>query len=379
MTKLLIKNGDAVFPEFDETKRADVLTENGTIKAIGTQIEEPTDQVIDASDCYVSPGFIDMQVNGGAGVDLLQTDAEGLKRFADLWVSTGATGYLGTVITEPITNMRNAVELLANADLPGLWGVHVEGPFLSREKRGTHNPEHLRSPTLKRFHRLTSGLEETIKLFTFAPELEGGEEILNRLLEVGIVPSLGHTNASYQEALEAIGSGASCLTHLFNGMSTFHHRSPGCVGAAFDSSAYVGLISDGRHVHPTGLRMARKLKGKDRICLVTDAIAAAGMDDGEYDLGDQKIIVTDGLAKLPTGTLAGSTLTMNRAVANFREFTGAGLPEAVRMASLNPATMLGLEDRKGSLAAGKDADLVVFTEELEVTHAIIEGELVYST
>ncbi len=333
---------------------------------------------LSAEGLYVAPGFLDLQVNGGGGQAFAEADAPSLQAIADSHVAGGTTGFLATAITSPLSAMRRALETVRRADHPAVLGMHLEGPFISPKRAGAHNPRHILTPSREELVRLLEGCEELVRLVTLAPELEGAGDLIENLLAAGAVPALGHSDATYEQAMESVRRGVRSFTHLFNAMRGFHHREPGAVGAALDADAFVELICDGVHVHPAAVRLVARARGFDSICLVTDAMAAAGLSDGEYSLGGLPVTVRDGVARLADGTLAGSTLTMNQAVKNFMDYTGCSLPEAVRCASLNPARLLGLEQRKGSLEGGKDADLVIFNDELTVHYTIVGGEIAFS-
>lgn len=384
MHDLEIRNGEVIFPSRERSKKCTIIVKDGKIK----QIKPPNSNssvgknakptTIDASSHYVAPGFIDLQVNGGAGTDFLNATSADVQRFSSYWLSTGCTGYLATVITEQISNMRSAVETMLASETENLTGIHIEGPFISTEKRGTHDPDYLQQPDTSFFHKLINGYEKQLKLFTLAPELPGAHEIISELKDLNITPSIGHSAGTFEEANQGLHAGAKSFTHLYNAMTGLHHRNPGCVGAALTSDAYGGLICDGQHVHSAAIQIASQIKGPSRLFLVTDAISAAGLGDGSYELGNQKINVNEGLARLDNGTIAGSTLTMNQAVKNYMDFAGVSLPEAIRSATLTPAKLIGIDDQKGSIQIGKDADFVVFDDKLQVQKTIIKGEVVFN-
>jgi len=257
-------------------------------------------------------------------------------------------------------------------------GIYVEGPFFCPSKKGAQSLDHLLQPSIRVYESLVDGLKDEIKIFALAPELPGAREIIHRLKEDGIRPSLAHSNATFEETKEAIELGVEHFTHFFNGMRGFHHRDPGAVGAALlTPGVTLELIVDGIHVHPEAVKFLVKVKGIDNVCLITDAIRATGLGDGEYMLGDQRVRVREGIARLiEEDSLAGSTLTMDQAVKNLVKL-GVPLPDAVRAATLVPARVLGLERQKGSLEPGKDADLVLLDMDLNVRTVLIKGKVVY--
>jgi N-acetylglucosamine-6-phosphate deacetylase len=379
MNELIVEGGTVLFPGEGKTEEADITIEDGTIESIGPKDRSDEALRLDADGCYVSPGFIDLQVNGGMGVDFLTCDALGPGRAGEFWLSHGTTSFLGTVITNPPESMNEAMGALSRSNAPNLLGLHVEGPFLSRDKRGTHNGKHILEPDEGAFRDIVDGFNREVNMVTFAPELDGAEELLDWIKAIEAVPSIGHSNASYEKTLAFIDRGVNAFTHLFNGMKGFHHREPGTVGAGLNSNASVGLIADGLHLSPGAVKLVEKTKNSGEVYLVTDAIAAAGMSDGQYVLGDQDIYVEDGLAKLENGTIAGSTLTLEKAVKNYLEFTGASLLDAIKTVTTNPADLLGLKDEIGTLSPGTRADLVVLSNDLDVKYTLIEGEVVYES
>ena len=375
---LLIRGGMFLLPPPMEPFRGDLLIAEGRIARLGRGLT--AEEVLDARGLYVAPGFIDLQVNGGAGHDFMEADAKAINEIIDFHVAHGTTGLLATLISAPIAQLREAMGQIRKAEHPALLGVHLEGPFISPAQRGAHAPGHILAPSRERFDELVRGYEDLVRIVTFAPELPGADALLARIVELRMIPALGHSNATYEEACAAVAHGVRFFTHLFNGMRGFHHREPGAVGAGLLTEVMVGLIADKVHVHPAAMRLVYRLKGPERICLVTDAIGAAGLPDGGYRLGRQRVSVQEGIARLAdgSGVLAGSTLTMDRAVRNFLEATGCSLSEAVQAVSLNPARLLGLAECKGSLVEGKDADLVLFDADFNVHYTIIGGEVVYA-
>ncbi|MBS3792630.1 MAG: N-acetylglucosamine-6-phosphate deacetylase [Candidatus Bipolaricaulota bacterium] len=378
---IIIRNGKLIFPERGEILKGDLRVKEEKIKEIipsGKKMEyRGKKKVIEAEGFYVSPGFLDLQVNGGAGVDFLDPRASGVRKFSDLWASHGTTSFLATIITNPIELMNESMRAIQSFDINNCLGFHVEGPFISNEKRGAHDENYIKPYSKKSFERLTEEVKESIEVHTFAPEVAKTPELIRDLSSIHSVPSIGHTDASYAECLKALGEGAKGFTHLYNAMKGFHHRVPGCVGAALDSEAYFGLVVDGHHVHPAGVRLATRAEALDRVCLITDAISASGMPPGKHTLGDRSIFVEEDVARLPDGTIAGSVLTMDKAVKNTSEFTSLNLLEVVKMATLNPANFIGVGENKGTLKQGTDADLTVFDDQIRVEYTILGGEIAY--
>jgi N-acetylglucosamine-6-phosphate deacetylase len=325
----------------------------------------------------VSPGFIDLQVNGGFGVEVGER-ADAIPRLAARLPATGVTAFLPTLVSSAAEVYPRACQaFLASRGAPGALplGLHLEGPFLSLRRAGAHRTSAIENASPAVWDPFLE--HDALRLVTLAPELEGALEHIQRLRQRRVVVSLGHTDASYEEFRRGIDAGATMVTHLFNAMSGFRPRAPGAVGAALlDERVTVGVIADGVHSHPASLRLAVRVKGPDKVALVTDAIAGAGMEPGRYQLGGQDILVKDGQARLPDGTLAGSVLSLDQAVRNVVSWAETGVAEACRMASEVPARLLGLRS-KGRLAVGCDADLVLLDDALRVRATFREGRSLY--
>ena len=374
---MLIKNG-LVFCEDFALREGDVYTEFDRISEPHSQSE-----VLDATACIVAPGFIDIHIHGAYGTDFCDSNREAHENIARYLASVGVTSYLGTTMAmkKPVLlNMvRVANEFMDNPVEDGavMRGINLEGPFASVEKKGAMDPNNLIDPDYDFFLELNDACSGRIRLNDVAPEKPGALDFIARTSEICVV-SLHHTNADYELAKEAFLRGASHVTHLYNAMSSFSHRAPGVIGAAADYASSVELISDGHHVHPAAIRVAFSLFGEDRICLISDAMMACGMPNGEYELGGQKVTVTDGLATLASGTIAGSATPLSecfrRAVINF----GIPLESALRTTTANPARVLGMQDEIGSIAIGKRADLTLLdAETLEVRHCVLGGKLLF--
>ncbi|MFL6058601.1 MAG: N-acetylglucosamine-6-phosphate deacetylase [Rubrobacteraceae bacterium] len=326
---------------------------------------------------FVCPGFIDLQINGAFGVDV-GPDTKALEALRRELPKTGVTSFLPTAISWPperYADFLGAIREATSSSGAVILGAHIEGPFLSLARKGAHDPANLQPVDLDLTERLVgSGM---VRVMTLAPELPRAKEAIRLLREVGVVASAGHTEASYEEILQAIDTGLPMGTHLYNAMSSFEHRAPGAVGALLtDERVHAGIIADGVHVHEGALRLAYQRKGPEGLALVTDAMEAAGMAEGEYELSGRRVRLENGSVRLPDGTLAGSALTMDQAVRNAVQFMGAPLQDAVRMASETPAEILGMFE-KGRITPGADADLVVLSTEGTVEETIVAGETVY--
>ena len=323
------------------------------------------------------PGFIDLQINGAFGADI-GADPDAIRTLVAKLPTTGVTSFLPTLISSPPERYGEflaALEEGAVEDGARVLGAHLEGPFLAPHRKGAHDPSNLRPVDLDFLRRLL-GLG-TVRIMTLAPELPNSSKAIELLVEEGAVASAGHTEATYEEITRAAEVGLSLGTHLYNAMRPVAHREPGAVGALLtDDRLRVGIIADGVHVHEAALRLAYRAKGSEGLVLVTDAMAAAGMTPGDYELGGRRVHLEDGAVRLPDGTLAGSALAMDEAVRNAADFLGISLTEAVRMASEVPASALNLEG-KGRIAAGCDADFVLLDARGTVLETIVAGETVY--
>lgn len=352
-----------------------VVVEDGNVAEVGEGVPRFADYHFPHG--ALLPGFVDLQVNGAAGVDFLTCTPEQFSRAQSYLASTGTTGFLATLVTAPAEAVRRAARVAQSAPpLPAQpLGLHLEGPALNPARAGAHDPEWLLPPADPRLRELLSDLPG-LRVVTLAPELPGATALVRWLAECGVVASVGHTDATYAQTLEAFFAGARMVTHLFNAMRGLHHREPGVVGAALEQGPWVcGIVADGIHVHPAAFRLAYRLLGPDRIALVTDAISAAGAPPGRYTLGGRWVVREDQDApRLADGTLAGSVLRMDQAVANAVRW-GASLRDASRMASTTPVRVLGLRDR-GEIRPGLRADLCVLVDGQAVL-TLVGGEVVW--
>ncbi len=336
--------------------------------------------MLDADGAAVVPGFIDLQLNGAFGDDFSVSPDTIWRVAADLprW---GVTSFLPTIITSPLAQFGKGQEVLAGGQ-PAGWtgsiplGLHCEGPFLNPQKKGAHNPAHLRLPSLEAVAAWSP--QQHVRLVTLAPELPGALAVVEALASRGVVVSSGHSMATYAEAQAAFAAGARYGTHLFNAMPTLEHREPGLPGALLTAPAQtVGIIPDGVHVHPAAVALAWQAKGPKRLNIVTDAMAALGMPPGRYMLADQEVTVTERDARLASGTLAGSVIPMDAALRNVLAFTGCSLSEALETITSTPADLLGMGHLRGRITPGAYADLVMLTPDLHVCLTMVEGKTLY--
>lgn len=384
---LLIRGGQ-VFASDGIIDRGIVLTSAvGRIEYVGDSIpdELPEDcNVIDATGSLVLPGLIDIHVNGGGGSLAVEGTAEALHAMARAHARFGTTAIVPTTISVSLDQLKKAVTAIATAidarlDGARVLGCHLEGPFLSPEKGGAHRRDYLLEPSVDVLDELWELSGHTIIIIGLAPELPYAEDVIRAAKEKGIVVALAHSGADYETAGSAIDSGVSLCAHIFNAMAPLSHRAPGAVGAFLvRDDTWVELISDGFHVHPAVMELVFRAKGVDRIALVTDAVSPAGTDHEEFEILGTRLFVRDGTCFDDNGRLAGSALTMIQGVRILVEKTPISLFDAVKMASLVPARIIGVDSRKGSLAVGKDADIVIASEVLVPERTIVEGEIVYS-
>lgn len=332
------------------------------------------------------PGFIDVHIHGANGADTMDATREALDIMTQALPGEGTTSFLATTMTQEEKQIEkalvNAGEYIKDLQAPGkaeILGIHLEGPFVNPKKAGAQPIQYIIEPNLELFKKWEQLSGQTIKLVTLAPEQSGGLEMVRYLKANGMIASIGHTDATYEEVLNAIDAGANHVTHLYNQMRGLHHREPGVVGAAFlKEELKAELIVDGVHVHPEMVKLAYKQKGKTGLILITDSMRAKCLKNGHYDLGGQDVTVQNGKAVLSDGTLAGSILKLGKGVKNIMAFTGCELEDAVEMAAVNPAKQLNVFDRKGTISEGKDADLVILDENYDVYMTLCRGQVAYS-
>ena len=378
-----IKNAKLILEDEIVLNKALLYTDK--IVGIVDENEIPTDaEVIDAEGGYVSPGFIELHIHGYLGKDVCDASEESIRIISKGLLENGVTGYLPTTMTVDMEVIKGAIEsvraLMAESKTPefdgtAILGVHAEGPFISESKKGAQDPRYILKPDAD----FVKANADVIRVITLAPEEDDADfSAIKRITaETDVVVSMGHTSADYNTAMKGVEAGVRHATHLFNAMTPLTHRGPGVVGAALNAEEVsTELIVDTHHVNAALFDTVYKLKGR-KLCIITDCLPAGGLSEGEYTLGGAKIIYKDNLCRLEDGTIAGSVLRLNKGVWNVYTNSKIPLNECVNCASLNPATTLGIQDKKGSIKEGKDADLVILDNEFNVRKTIIGGKVKY--
>ena len=360
-----------------------VLADEGRIAEVGPAgtVRRPAGaQVIDAAGQALVPGFVELQFNGGFGDDFTD-DPTTIWRVAERLPRYGVTSFLPTIITSPLETVAAGQAVVTGGPPPGFCGarplgLHVEGPFLNPAKKGAHNPNYLRAPDAAAVAGWSPATG--VRLVTMAPELPGALGVISALSSRGVLVSVGHSNATFEQAVAAFDAGARYGTHLFNAMSALGHRDPGLPGALLtDSRPTVGVIADGVHTHRSVISLAWQALGPHRMNLVTDAISALGMPPGRHLLGDFEVVVDATSARLADGTLAGSILSLDQALRNLIAITGCALAEALPTLTTTPARAIGLEHERGRIAPGCVADMVLLDSDLHVKTTVAAGAIVY--
>lgn len=373
-----IRSGIILTP-FEALRESYVLVEGDRIAGISRNKPKDLREIYRYDDYILVPGLVDIHIHGGFGVDLTYSTTNEIIDFSKNLLAAGVTSYVPSTVTDSFDQIKTAVKNVSEASGVNygsrILGIHLEGPYLNPIKGGAQSKEHLRNPSLEEFERLYGVSRGLIKRITIAPELEGGIDFIRDVVrKFGVKVSLGHTNATYEQTLRAIEAGANIITHLFNGMREYHHREPGVIGAALTiRKIYTEIISDLIHLHPVTINLVLKCKGPSRTILVSDAISGAGLADGLYTLGPYKVIIKDGVARTEDGALAGSTLTLIKAVKNAVKL-GINLRYAVRMATSTPCSAMGLKNI-GRIAKGYKADFVILNKKLDVVEVYMDGEI----
>lgn len=369
------------------------IFDNGFIRFQGTEItgigkmetySNQDDEVIEVEEgSIIIPGMIDIHVHGSNGFDAMDGTEEAIEVIAKSLAQEGTTSFLATTMTQESSEIESALKVIANNiaessnDGAQVLGVHLEGPFVSLSNAGAQPKEYIINADVELFKRFQNAANGSIKIVTIAPEYDENLSLIKYLNSNGVIPSMGHSNANSKVAKAAFENGAKHVTHFYNGLTPLHHREAGIIGHSFyEDGQSIEIISDGLHVSPEIIKLTLKLKGAERIMLITDSMRAKNLADGDYELGGQKVIVKNGEPRTLEGALAGSVLRMEDALRNIMEFTGCTISEAITMTSENQAKSLGIFERKGSLSVGKDADIVVMDKGHHVVHTICRGNKV---
>lgn len=377
--------GGKIITPFRAVNDGALIVEDSKIVELGKSSDTviPKDcEVYNVKDMLICPGFVDLLIHGGAGHGFADNSNNSIGTISQYLLEHGSTTVLASLFAKPEKLLLEDLERLANYieanPDSNIRGIHMEGPFLNKEFKGAMNKSYLWEPSVEGWNKIWKASKGQIKIMTIAPELPGSEAVMQAAAKDGVVLSIGHSMATYDEVENAIDNGAAHVTHIFNAMMPFHHREPGIIlGSLLHNELKIELIADTLHVHPAVMELLLKLKGASGIILVSDSIRAGGMHEGEYEFADQKIFMKEKRAFLEDGTLAGSTLTLNVAVKNMVETANAKITEAVRMASLNGLKVVNLDHKKGILAVGKDADIVVMNNKYEAHMTIIGGKIAY--
>ncbi|GKX68395.1 N-acetylglucosamine-6-phosphate deacetylase [Inconstantimicrobium mannanitabidum] len=375
----LIKNCNVVFE--DRIEKNNVIIENKKIKLITKSCDFKCD-VLECDDLFLSPGFIDIHIHGTNGYDIMDNSYESINRISKIIAKSGTTSFLPTTMTYKISETNEIIHTIASSkergtDGANIIGINLEGPFINKDARGAHKSEFIINPTIENFKAIVGNNEKYIKIITIAPEVCECREFIQYLNGKGIVASIGHTRATYDEAIKAIKFGISHSTHIFNAMPGFHHRNPGTIGAIFDSNITTEIIADGILNSFTAVRLLCNMKNSDSIIIVSDSIKYANMAEGYYKTDDYDLSVLNGVAMLKSGVLAGSTTMLNKAVKNVYKNTCLPLYEVIKMVTINPAKLCRIESKKGIIKSGFDADLILFDKNININKVIINGNLFY--
>jgi N-acetylglucosamine-6-phosphate deacetylase len=387
MSTTVVHASRILTPE-EELTDSIIVIEDGRIAAMGhrdeMRVPAGTDDFV-ASGMTVVPGFVDVHIHGAGGHDVMEASARALDRITSAVARHGTTSFVATTVSAPIEDTCRSLEGIARyireheaysgdaRPVAEILGIHLEGPFISKAKRGVHPAESLAKPSVETLKTLLAAADGLVKIVTVAPELPGAIELIEAIVAAKVVAALGHTDADYDQARAAIHAGARHAVHVYNAMRPFEHRDPGIVGAILtDPEVTAEIIADGVHVAAPAIQVLIGCKGADSVLLVSDGIAATGMPDGNYRLGNFDVTVKDGVCRSSEGKLAGSTLTLDRAIRNLVAL-GVSLQDAVRMATILPARRLGLAGKKGIIAVGADADLVALTPDLRVAGVMTRG------
>ena len=385
---MLLDYANVITPVETLKRAAVVIGDDGKIVYVGPMESAPRAHGprLDLRGLIVAPGLIDIHVHGGHGITFGKPEslADDLIAYSNWVIETGVTGFLTTITAsnpEELAQVIQSMVDLFEAGLPGAQalGFHLEGPFLNPEKKGAQNPDWIRNPTIDESELYLDAGKGWIRQMTMSPELPHANEVAALYRGAGVCLAIGHSAADYETAVHAMNGNWTHITHTFNAQTGLHHREPGIVGGILGSEEITAeLIADMIHVHPAAMKVLVRCLGADRVVLVTDAMAGAGLSDGEYELLGFKLTVRDGKATQADGTIAGSTAMLNHCVRNMHDEVGIPLADAIKMATINPARVIGETARRGSLQVGKQADLIVVDKELNVYLTMVKGKVAFT-
>ena len=373
---MIFKNG-SVFTDKGIFESVDVQVQNGLIAKVGANLNSDGEEIIDLKGKKLLPGFIDIHSHGCGGADFCDGSEASFQKMADTYIKAGVTTVMTTSMTLPPETLSRLFKVYKNfadnqsAQGSRLYGINMEGPFLSKEKKGAHVEEYIIPADIELFKKLTDESGNRVRLVDVAPEVPGNLDFIAEAKEICTV-CVAHTNGNYQTTMDAYEKGATSTTHLYNAMTGLSHREPGVVGAAFDSDAFVELICDGIHIHPAVIRTTFRVFGEDRICMISDSMCAAGMPEGVYELGGQTVYVKGGKAALENGTIAGSVVNSLIGVKRLMEF-GIREEAALKAATINPAKAVKIDGLTGSITEGKWADLLIVDSQYNVEAVYRDG------
>jgi len=382
MSQRLLITNCRLYDVPDEAQTASILIENGTITQIG-HINPPAGcNTLDAQGKIAAPGFIDVHIQGAGGADVLDATPEALKAISQTCARFGATSFLATTVFKP---EQNNLHLTVSADHVGrdlgganLLGIHLEGPFISMQKKGMIQPDSICPPSMQVLDEILDTTNGQLKMMTIAPELPDCAQLIKRLIDSSVIASFGHSSATYEQTIDGFNAGISHVTHLFNAMPSLHHRKPGPLAAIFQTKHITAqLIPDGVHIHPAVVKLAYDALGPNRTIPITDGMQALGLGDGKFIYNGIEYESKNGTARYEDGTLIGTALGISQLLERFISFTGCPFKSAIKAVTQKTAELLGIEDKKGSIAPGKDADLVLLDRNYSVYTTIVAGKVVY--
>jgi len=379
--RYLIK-GKEIITSDNILKESNVLIEDD--KIIGIDVDENINcEVIDLSNYKILPGLIDIHIHGANGYDVMDSTYESLNEISKYNAINGVTSFVATTVTAPLNKIKEAVVNVKESIEIGLegsklLGSYIEGPYISKEYKGAHPEEYIKDIDINEIEDIIKASNGTVKIILISPEKANSKEVIKKNREKNIIVSLGHTNATYDEAVEAIKCGANLAVHTYNAMRGLHHREPGMLGAVLERDEInAELICDGIHVNPVAIKILTKCKSEDQIILITDCMMAGGLCDGEYSLGELNVNVESGIARIDNGALAGSTLKLINGIRKMIEDVDVEFLKALKMATINPAKVLGLDSEIGSINIGKRADIIGIDDNYNVIFTMIDGKVVH--